>query len=453
MENKRPVRISLLVLLIAALLPYLVICFYALPYADDFCCGWTASAHIPFIKKFLNEYLYWNDRYSADILTNIQPLATGKIIVYQATLFAFLIFMVAVILFFVRTWVNNFFVALLITLLISIFYLCYQPNITDGMYWHTGIANYQLGDDFFLLQFALFCRLLTSQRKWRGITFAASLMMLMIATGFSEVGALLIPLYYITGLALSSDISFKQRQIIFVHMLVALIGASFVFLSPGNGVRLLEFPFKFNFFHSVFYSVLQTIRFTSLWIFSFPFLFLSLLLIYYSSQVGNELIRRTDYRLIILLILGTIFTASFLPYMATGILGQHRTINYVFFYFIFLWAWLLISMSEKFLLKQRLMWLKIPQVRLFLFLASVIVLVFSGNGLRILLDFKDDSFHRYTTEFMQRQQYIIAHPQAPIPPLRQVPSTFTITDAKGDTTWWVDKCMRYYYSETGLVLK
>ena len=83
MLSKKQLQISLLLLSITALFPFVIICFYALPFADDFCFGWTASEKIAFVQKFLNQYLYWNGRYTADVLVNFHPLVTGKNLVYQ----------------------------------------------------------------------------------------------------------------------------------------------------------------------------------------------------------------------------------------------------------------------------------------------------------------------------------------------------------------------------------
>ena len=96
---KPALKYFIIFLLVAALLPYFAICFYAFPFADDFCFGWTASENISFAQKFLNQYLYWNGRYSADVLVNLHPMVHGGVTNYQILIAASL-FLTPVVLYF-----------------------------------------------------------------------------------------------------------------------------------------------------------------------------------------------------------------------------------------------------------------------------------------------------------------------------------------------------------------
>ena len=80
-------------------------------------------------------------------------------------------------------------------------------------------------------------------------------------------------------------------------------------------------------------------------------------------------------------------------------------------------------------------------------------MVFSSTGRAIIFDFSNNRFTDYKKDFVLRQAEIIAHPDSPVKPLAHVPNTFKITDTRADSTWWVNKCMKKYYTETGLELK
>ena len=173
----------------------------------------------------------------------------------------------------------------------------------------------------------------------------------------------------------------------------------------------------------------------------------------YANKIKNPFIRRTDYRLILAVLLFTVYSGSFLPYFATGILGQHRTINYVFFYFIFLWLAFLISVSIKFSLRDKMVTFVNERWTFTLIIISIILMALTGNSYRILNDFTTGSFTKYDAEFIERQNTILANNGAPITPLKNIPSTFRVVDVKSDTSWWVDKCMKNFYTHTGIILK
>ena len=77
----------------------------------------------------------------------------------------------------------------------------------------------------------------------------------------------------------------------------------------------------------------------------------------------------------------------------------------------------------------------------------------SSTERSIVFDFGNNRFNDYRKDFILRQVEIITHPHSLIKPLAHVPNTFKITDARLDSSWWVNKCMKKYYNETGFVLK
>jgi hypothetical protein len=454
----RSAKLLLLLLLIIALLPYLYTCFYALPFADDFCFGWTASEKASFAHKFLRQYLHWNGRYTSDVLVNLHPLVSGSLFNYQLASFLAILAFPCVVFLFIRQWTNNLLTAIFTSLLMSIFYVCYQPNITEGIYWYVGIANYHLGNIFFILQLTV----LTGLLKGNGnlvFRLIISLFLLIISIGFNEISAALIPVYYLAATIYfksnrsSINLGSKNFQILITHFAVAFIASLFVVFSPGNCMRANLFPNRLNIVHSVFFASLQTVRFISLWSLSVPFVLLSLIVIVNTDKIKAGFIKAIDYKLLLALLLFTVFMGSFLPYMATGILGQHHTINYVFPFFIILWLTVLISLSQKYRLHPKLNPFAKKLRVLALAITAVAVMLFTGNSRKILTDIKSGIFPRYKSEFMQRQSAILSQPLLPIDSLRNIPNTFQLVDVKSDTGWWVDKCMKRYYTETQMVLK
>lgn len=456
MLSKKQLQISLLLLSITALFPFVIICFYALPFADDFCFGWTASEKIAFVQKFLNQYLYWNGRYTADVLVNFHPLVTGKNLVYQLSILVSLIITPVTFCYLLDYVVLNHqssiinYQSAIASLLITLFYLNYQPNITEGIYWFIGISNYHLGNLCLLLHFIFLLKAVSANGKSKIVCQVFICLLLVASIGFNEIGALLIPLFYFSILVLKQKT--ENRKFYTGLFLIAIISSAFVFFSPGNFVRVNVFPERYNLLHSFLYSSAQTLRFLTNWIFNLPFILLSLAFAANADKVKLKL-PIFDFRVLAIALFFVVFSGSFIPYFATGILGQHRTINYVFFYFILIWILLLVSVSQKYMLYEKLNWLK-QENRIFATVAmSVLLIMFSGNSLKILQDYKADNFRKYETAFYERQKTILQNPAAMIAPLKIVPDVFTITDTESDTAFWVDKCMKKYYTEPGKELK
>jgi len=447
----RNAKIVILVLLLVALFPYLLTCFYALPFADDFCFGWTASENIPFVQKFLNQYLHWNGRYTSDVLVNLHPLTTGSLLFYQCICFVSILSMLCVVFILVRKFLSNNMASVFVALFFLLCYLSCQPNITEGVYWYIGLANYHWGCIFFMLQLLLL-RDLTGAGKSRSPLLIASLLLLVVSIGFNEVAAAIIPAYYFAALIyFRRDKSMQLHRILWMHFAVAFIASAFVIFSPGNFTREGVFPEHFKLVHSLLYASMQTVRFIGRWSLSVPFAALSLIAIGKADEVKSDL-KNTDYRVLLVLLVFTVFMAAFLPYMATGILGQHRTMNYVFPFFIVLWFSSLISVSCQYRWHVKLKHLGTTTNVFVIALVAIAGLVMHGNGVLVVTDLQRGVFQQYRTEFMERQAGIVQLPLARIPALQSVPGAFKIVDVKSDTTYWVDKCMKRFYTETGIAL-
>ena len=77
----------------------------------------------------------------------------------------------------------------------------------------------------------------------------------------------------------------------------------------------------------------------------------------------------------------------------------------------------------------------------------------TGNSKKMVSDFYSGAFPKYKNEFMARQATILLHPDSPVLRLGNIPGTFRIVDVRSDSTWWVDKCMKRFYTETNIVLR
>ena len=442
-------ELLLIILLLVALAPYFFLCLYALPFADDFCYAWTSADRVSFAHRFLRQYLGWSGRYSAHVLLCNHPLALGGLQLYQSAILASLVATLGAIFFLVYRTIRKVWVSIIASLVMLLFYLTFMPQLAEGVYWFTGISNYQLSNVSFILHLALFLLWLDSRSSLRFIFYIMASLLLIISIGFNEVGAALIPAYYLMAVIVlhrfkvHSPLAQKTYPAVLTFFIIAFIASAFLIFAPGNLVRGNKFHANFHLLHSLFYASLQTVRFIGTWLLTLPAIALSLFVLSEANRLPDTPILRFNYWFILLLLIFTVYMSAFMPYLTTGILGQHRTINYSFFYFIILWVWMLISFSKEHLEYKRAS-LNFISVNPFSIIAVCIVaMVFTGNGGRVLRDLRKDNFTTYRKEFMARQDNVIRHPEIVIPALKTVPECFIIVDARGDSTWWVNQCMKY----------
>lgn len=456
-------------LLIAALIPYGIICFYALPFGDDFCFGWTAAENISFPQKFLNQYLYWNGRYTADVLINLHPILTGKLWLLQAVLLASLLLTPIVWYLLVKQLVGEKRTALTTSLFTTLFYLCCMPQLTEGIYWYGGIVNYHLGNVVLVWHVVLECAYYTSgalrrppnlgglpyegvsppniggdvrQRRTEEVNRVLSIIFLILSIGFNEVAAVLLPVVYLALTLYTLRTRHYMHKRFFWLLVVSVVAAAFVILAPGNAVRAAQFKGQHQLFYSAFYAMLQTGRFIALWLFNYPALALLLLVTIYAEEWKAKLRLQLNGWATLALALFVLFMAAFIPYYATGMLGQHRTINYAFFFVAPLVAYSVLQLAAQYKVSAKLAVLKNNKLKGFLTATAAIACMFTGNGLQIVKDFAQGKFHTYKSEFEQRET-AVKKGVKPYP-LQTVPATFRITDA-ADSTAWVGTCMENYY--------
>lgn len=434
-----------IILLILALSPYFFICMYAMPFADDYCYAWTSGEGTTFIHRFLYQYLRWSGRYSAHVLLCNHPLVTGRLLFYQAPLFIGLM-SVLIGLFGLMCRFLSMRIASVSALTMLLFYLCYMPQITEGVYWFTGICNYELSTVCFIFHLVLLMLWYGSSGLFGRLCFVLAAVLLIICIGFNEIAAALMPSYYLIATVIfyrkkeSQPVLFRTAVIL---LGIVVLSSACLLFAPGNLVRSSKFHTHYQWLHSALYASLQTVRFTMIWLCTLPALGLSLLALSKAHRLPDHPILKFDYRLIAVLMIFTVFMGAFLPYLTTGILGQHRTINYVFMFFILFWLWMLISIRKQFSLDKFPFLSFADRNSAVLLILCILIMAVSANSRSIVLDIYHDRFAAYKKEFLIRQDNIIKHPEARIPVLKNMPETFKIADAMSDSTCWIDQCMRY----------
>ncbi len=340
-----------------------------------------------------------------------------------------------------------------VALILTAFYYTYMPDAGEQLYWFVGTVNYHWAHIATFLHFTAFAKVVKHSNTRSVFWVFTTLYFLVIAVGFNEVVAIIlviVHLLFLVNAIKQGNSSWKFHLFVFV---VALMSFAIVMLSPGNSIRAENFPDKYRLLYSLKYSILQTIRFVGTWAFNVPFILMSIVVIGMANKLGFIKTQIRNYRFLLAFSIGVVFCGSFVPYYATGLLGQHRTINFVMPFFLFLYSAFLVAVSLKFELHKKV-YLKAVYDRtpLLLFVSACTMFV-TGNTQKIVTDLRAGTFYTYKQEFLDRQRRILQNSNDVILPFKQVPSIFHVTDTRGKKDYWTDKCVANFYAKTKLEIK
>jgi hypothetical protein len=234
---------------------------------------------------------------------------------------------------------------LFLVLLFNIVYLSKIPTLSEGLYWYTGVVTYQLGIIFVLLYSSFLYNYAIKKYIFGSKYFhIISLVLFLLAIIGSNEVLMLLLFYFHFLIAL---IAYKKKREFFYLLLflfiISLIASSFVFFAPGNKVREMYFlQVSHRFWFSINSSLLQCLRFGFDWLNNGVIIMLSILYIPLNTKLTKHVfLFKNNFFLTpwtsLLSIIALIFCCVFPAYWSTGIMGQHRTVNVAYFFFIILW--------------------------------------------------------------------------------------------------------------------
>lgn len=444
-SNQHTYTLSVILLLVIITI-YVVTAFYAMPYADDFCFGWTNKTQGSLLSRYLHLYQNWNGRYTSDLLIQFHPINLNSLLAYQSIAVIGILLTVMGFSVFIYSITQKLKPAFLMGCTLAAFNLTLMPAISDCVYWFGGFINYHLGVILLLFHVALLVLYFRSNSKHRWAYYTASWLLLVAVVGIHELAALIVTSTYFVAV-LSNRTSNRKRIPLLTLFITAVAGLLIVLLAPGNAVRSSHFSNQHNLLHSLMYSGAQMVRFGFYWIVNPAYILLACLTIKYGKKFIRPDAIQPHLAILLTALCGSWFLAFFLPYFATGMLGQHRTAAFAFAIFIPTSLLLIVYYNE--VISSISSRIKNLQVSIKVFsVAMFFSLLFWGNTFTLTSDFVNGHMIDYKKQFMQRQQQILENPEAPIQPLKTVPATFKIADTKGDTTYWVDICMKNFYQTT-----
>jgi hypothetical protein len=444
--------------LIAALLPYFLLTFYIHPVADDFDAALRGGVN--FWENQVRYYMEWNGRYSANLFVFFTYLFVKVPLLYRLFPAVLIISIILV----VYSLIQNVYGSNLqkgwkgvLSLLIVFLFLNGMPSQAEGLYWFTGSVTYIFPFIILVLYLNLTIQYFRSKIWINRICHTGIIFVLLIfLCGFNEVLTLLILVLHFLFAILSIRSKYEKKNFAILLFALSLIGMIIVATAPGNAIRSANFPGRHLFVHSSLYSLMQTIRFTTVWVLTPAFWLTSLLYLPLARQFqfANARIHPLISTFVLLLI---VFCAAFPAYWSTGILGQHRTINAAYFLFLLYW-FLNLHLIVKFIPES---FFEILRTRIFITLSGTL-LVFAffitGNSRTSWSDLFSGRAKQFDAELTAREEKLIQCKAeglltCKISALSVRPKSIFVLDIQQDSTHFINVDYSIYYGLNSVSLK
>ncbi len=452
----RTALVVFIVLLCLSLLKYFLLAGLAHPVADDFCYAAKSRGASLWAWSF-SEWMNWNGRYASNLLMIHGPLTWStdllpgyRMVPVLLILSTFLSFW-----FFLRRALQHALTTgqeMLGALAFLLLYLNLMPDLGEGFYWYTGAVTYQLGSILMLVHLGL---LFGTHSGWkRALVLLLNVVLATVITGMDEIHMLLM-----LGLHAGRFVWLVRKRSGQVEglLLLAVVGAgaALMYLAPGNAVRGGMFADTHLFWRSLGMSALQAVRFVGTWVLSPALLAFSALYIpvhrYMREHVPAfaRMLQLSPWfaaALPFLLVMASTFPA----YWGTGLLGQHRTINVAYIFFIPLW-FLNLSLWMGRPLMRNIQRLILPPKATIAFLAiALLSLNLTHNGYAANSDLFSGRAANYDRVMSQREAAVrnaAIDPEARVSFIRleHPPRTLPNYEEDGPLRSWMVDCEARFY--------
>lgn len=443
-----------IIILLVILFPYLYISQYCNPVTDDLTYA-LKGKNPDFWNTYFGEYKNWNGRYFSNLLVLINPIASDNFTLYKF-IPVFLILFTFVSLFYLISQLTlralDFSIKMLISLVLLLIYLQTMPIISEGIYWYTGAVTYQVGIISTVFLLGMLVQFYNGKYvlKNKFVHCLLIIFLLFITAGSNEVN-MAISIFMLLIIGIKTYSNKKYRYTFLIFLFGSIIFGCLVYFAPGNLNRGDNFEEKHQFFHSLFYSGAQTIRFFTIWLSGGTLLLTSLLYFPICKKLSAEitLFKNSFYispLIALLLSLSVIFIGAFLPYWSTGNLGQHRTMNVSLFFFILSWFVFLTSLYNSNYLK----WENLHQkLKFTLFSVLCLTLFFTNNGWNVLNDLYSEnakSYHEQMNERFDKIQNM--NEDLYLPMIKNPPKTLFVLDLTDDPNHWQNRSYTVFFEKT-----
>ena len=344
----------------------------------------------------------------------------------------------------------NFISRFIISTCFFLFYLSLIPALNEGFYWYTGIVTYQFSIILFLIYFHILIRLTNK------IQLCILIFLQLFIVGCNEIAMFFILLLNFSLIVFNNKKN--NRTFFWTLFLTSVFFCFFVYFAPGNKVRSTYFDdVSHQFFQSFFMSVSQVLRFVIVLNSGF-LIFISAYILYfifpnlkYTIQIQN---RKFYFYIIPIILFIVLFISIFPAYWTTGIMGQHRTVNFAFFISIplmFYWYLIFINVFEAFFIKIKI------HINSYMIIILICSLFFTKNYKGVFMDIyyaKQLKFDQENNKRYEELKYQLNHKKNDVylKKIKTHPFSIFIYDLDKDPNHLANIGYQRYWKVSGKVL-
>lgn len=433
---------------------YLAAAFFAHPFGDDFSYA-VAGMRTELLPRLWDEYNLWNGRWASNPLVLRGPLLLGidrGLLLYRTVPCLLLLIGLISSRSLAHALLPGFsprdsWLAGGVLLILGLQGL---PDPGEGIYWYTGAITYFLPAT--LTWFLLSIWIRTWREGW-SMTMSRSIGAGLLAAficGFDELHMVFMVILHAVLFLLARADGKSVTARVWIPLLLVMTSAAVMILAPGNSGRGAQFPMSHEIGRTVLGGLGQTARFTALWLLSPVFMSALVVVVGHATSLRRASAWLEEARLpgslqLGALILLLIAAAMALPYWATGLLGQHRTVNA---------TWLFILPFLTLLVLVQVHRYGPPAMKAALGNVAMLILAlglfFTGTSGTLARDLFSGRMGRFDAQLKERYHVLRkaatrADERVVLEPLQDPPATFHFLDAGPDSTNWINRSMAFYF--------
>jgi hypothetical protein len=449
----RRLKWLLLGYLAACVTPFLLLCAYAHPSADDWYMA-AAGEKLGVLGASKQWYLKLTGRFTQQALTSLHPIRWG-IAAYQAWCLAVLLTLFLSIYLCIRRWLPDFqrWQWCAISGAVACVFLWQMPSPAQGIYWVNGLNTYIFAAILqLLLAVVLGPECVSKSPKYSPGSYALAMLLSILAVGCSEV-AMSFQVMFLVMLGMFSFMQCKSvSPILVLTMACTAVATIVVFKAPGNDWRTSMYD---NAIHgqllpSLWLAArLSIARFAS-WASSAPLALLSLFLLSFWRVKTAD--RRSGWLLLVfatLLLTGTLWGGFFVGAWSAGKSLPPRAINLIYLFFVLEWIILLHAIAV-FLKARDLEPPRLNRTAIFVVVLGLYAALASpGNVRSAWRDLIKGDAGRFSRESQARFELIRSSSgdDITVPALKTKPKMLFFNDFKPDPDDWRNKGAAEFFNK------
>jgi hypothetical protein len=345
----------LLLFLLSIYSIYLLLCFLSFPVADDFIFSlFLKKGEFQLAGMFSYFRNSWNGRYTSHFFCLIQPYELFGLSGYRLALSMTLVILFLSTFFCLKTLLKPDIQTLCVMLISTWFLLLFlhiMPGAEETIYWWSGALGYTWAIIFHALWLIVFIKWSeTKIHKWAN-TLLISIISIIVC-GFTEISLVItIMLFFFLMIIPSIHLKkFDRHQLVII---LSLLSASiFILSAPGNSIRISFFPEGQSITSALVIAFESLVKLNGIVIQSAPFI-LTIILIFPFIRIEQlnvclKNLLTIHPALFVLAWQSLLFTAFFVQSWAMGINPPMRIYNYLLFFWLSGFLFLLFNLKQHF---------------------------------------------------------------------------------------------------------